>query len=285
MKAIILAGGQGTRLYPLTKKIPKLLIRIGNKPIIEHQILLLKRHGIKEIWILLGHFGEQIEEYLGNGKKWKVVIRYCQEEKPLGTAGTLRQLENNIKEDFLVLSGDVMLDIDIRRFINWHRRKRGSIATLAVHPSDHPFDSDLVETDINGRITSLLKRPHPSGRFFHNLSIASAFIFSPKVFNYIPLGEKSDFEKNILPKILKSKGKVYAYKTPEYLKDMGTHERLRQVRQDFFSGKVRRLNLKNKRKAVFLDRDGVINKEVDKLSKIKDLKIYSFSAKAIKKIN
>jgi len=177
-----------------------------------------------------------------------------------------------------------MMGFDVKRFIRWHKQKKG-IASIIVHPSDHPFDSDLVEIDDKGQITALLRRSHPEGITFCNLSIASAYIFSPRIFRYIPKNEKSDIEKDILPKLLKSKEKMYAYKTPEYLKDMGTPKRLEEVRKDYISGKIKKLNLKNKRKAVFFDRDGVISKEVDQLSKIDDLKIYNFAAKAIKKIN
>jgi mannose-1-phosphate guanylyltransferase / phosphomannomutase len=285
MKAVILAGGRGTRLYPLTEKIPKLLVKIGEKPIIEHQILLLKKYGIKEIWVLLGYLGEQIESYLGTGKRFGLKINYCFEKEPLGTAGALRQLEKNIKEDFLVFSGDVMMDFNVKKFISWHCKKKDAIATLLVHPNNHPFDSDLVEVDDEGRITSLLKRPHPPELIYRNLSVASAFIFSPRIFKYIPIGVKTDFEKDVLPEMLKKGEKVYAYNTPEYLKDMGTLERLKQVRKDYRSGKISRLNLQNKRKAVFLDRDGVINHEVDQLSDKKDLRVYDFSARAVKKIN
>lgn len=285
MKAVILAGGKGERLFSLTKDTPKSLIKIGERPIIEHQIILLKKYGIKEIWILLGYLGNQIREYLRDGKKWKVKLRYHQEKKLLGTAGALRTIENEIKEDFLVFSGDVMLNFDIKKFVNWHKQKKDNIASIIVHPNDHPFDSDLVEVDGTGRVISLLKRPHPSGTVFRNLSIASVYIFSPAIFQYIPSGIKSDIEKDIFPLILRSKYKIYAYNTPEYIKDIGTPERLKKVRQDYISGRVKRLNLKNKRKAIFLDRDGVINKEVDQLSKIEDFKIYNFVAEAIKKIN
>ena len=280
MKAVILAGGKGTRLFPLTKEIPKLLIKIGEKPIIEHQIVLLRRYGIKEIWILLGFLGSQIKEYLKNGEKWDVNIHYYQEEKPLGTAGALRQLENDIKEDFLVLSGDVMMNFDLKRLINYHRRKKG-IATIIVHPNDHPFDSDLVEIDDRGRITALLKRPHPKGIIFRNLSIASAYIFSPKIFKYIPKNKKTDIEKDILLLLLKSKEKIFAYNTSEYFKDIGTPDRLVKTRADYASGKIKKLNLENKRKAVFLDKDGVVNKEVDQLSKIKDLKVFDMQGRLI----
>jgi histidinol-phosphate phosphatase family protein len=284
MKAVILAGGKGTRLAKLIKNTPKPLIKIGGKSVIEHQILLLRDHGIKEIWILIGFLGDQIKEYLKDGRKWGVVIHYSQEKKLLGTAGALKVLENEIKKDFLVFSGDVMMDFDLKRFINYHRQKKG-IASIVVHPNDHPLDSDLVEVDRKGEIISLLKRSHPLGMTFRNLSIASAYIFSPKIFQYIPKKKKSDIEKDILPRILKSKEKIYAYNTPEYVKDIGTPKRLREVNRDYASSKIKKLNLKNRRKAIFLDRDGVINEEVDQLCKVEDLKIYDFAAKAIKKIN
>ncbi|MBL7142498.1 MAG: HAD-IIIA family hydrolase [Candidatus Pacebacteria bacterium] len=284
MKAVILAGGKGTRLFPLTREIPKVLVKIGRKPVIEHQILLLRDYGIKEIWILAGFLGDQIREYLQDGRKWKVKIYYLQEKKPLGTAGALKTLGKIIqKDDFLVFSGDVMLDFDIKRLVAYYRQKKAF--TIIVHSNDHPADSDLVEVDNKGKIISLLRRPHPKGSIFRNLSIASAYIFSPKIFKHIPQRRKCDIEKDVLPLILKSKEKVYAYNTPEYIKDIGTPKRLEEVRRDYSSGKIRRLNLKNKRKAVFLDRDGVINKEVDQLSRIKDFELYSFAAKAVKKIN
>lgn len=296
MIAIILAGGKGMRLAPLIKNTPKSLVKIGGKPIIEHQILLLRENGIKEIWILLGYLGDKIEKYLQKRERWNVNIhyngkadissgvRYNQEEEPLGTAGALKAVEGKIKEDFLVLSGDVMFNFDVKRFINWHKKKKG-IASIVVHPNDHPFDSDLVEIDDKGQITALLERPHPKGIIFRNLSIASVYIFSPKIFKYIPENKKSDIEKNILPLLLKSKEKIYAHNTPEYLKDIGMPDRLARVKADYASGKIKKLNLKNKRRAIFLDRDGVLNEEIDQLSRVENFKIYNFVFKAIKKIN
>lgn len=285
IKAVIIAGGKGTRLSPFIKDTPKSLIKIGKKSLIEHQIVLLKKYGIKEIWILLGHLGNQIREYLQDGKKWNVNIYYHQENKPLGTAGALKTLEKQIKEDFLVFFGDVMLDFDIKKFINWYKEKKGKIGSIIVHPNDHPFDSNLVEIGKKGEIASLLRKPHRPGLIFRNLSIAGVYIFSPNIFKYIPSKKKCDIEKDILPIILKSKYKVYAYNTPEYFKDMGTPKRLIEVNRAYTSGRIKKFNLKNKRKAVFLDRDGVINEEIDQLSKIKDFKVYNFVAKAIKKIN
>jgi len=301
--AVIIAGGKGTRLTPFIKNTPKSLVKIGGKPIIEHQILLLKKYGLKEIWILLGYLGNQTRRYLGDGKKWNVKICYHQEENLLGTAGALKVLEGKIgdedkssssrfarlrlarvREDFLVFSGDVMMNFDVKRFIDWHKKKRG-MASIVVHPNNHPFDSDLVEVDDKGQIVVLLKRPHPKGIIFRNLSIASVFIFSPKIFKYIPKNKKADIEKDILSILLSSKEKIYAYNTPEYLKDMGTPKRLEEVRRDYISGKIKKANFKIKKRTIFLDRDGVVSKEIDQLSKIDDLKIYNFAAKAIKKIN
>lgn len=230
--AVILAGGMGTRLQPIVKNTPKVLVKIGDKPVIEHQIILLRKHGIKEIWVLLGHLGEKVRNYLGKGERWKVKINYCQEKKPLGTAGALKQLEGEMKDDFLVLSGDIMLDFDVKRFTNFHKEKRG-LASLVVHLSDHPFDSDLVKADENGKIVSLLKRPHQKGIIPQNLGIASVFAFSPKILKYIPKSKKTDFEKDILSNILSSGEKIYAYSTSEYLKDIGTPDRLEKARADY----------------------------------------------------
>lgn len=241
MKAVILAGGKGTRLYPFTQSIPKCLMEIGKRPLIEHQILLLKKNGISEIFVLAGFLGDRIKDYLENGERWGVKIECLVEKTPLGTAGALKTLEGKVKEDFLVLSGDVMLDINIREFTEHYQQKNERIASLIVHPTDHPKDSDLVEIDETNKITNLLIRPHKKDRVLPNLSIASVFIFSPQIFRYIKENERSDIEKNILPQVLKSKDRIYAYETLDYIKDMGTRDRLKKVRRDWASGEIKRI--------------------------------------------
>ena len=282
-KAVIVAGGKGTRLATFTNNTPKALVEIGEKPIIQHQIELLREQGVKEIWLLLGYLGEQIQHF-AEQKDWRVALHFLHEEQPLGTAGALKQLEGEIQEDFLVLSGDVMVNVDLQRFADRHAQKEG-IASFMVHPNDHPFDSDMVETDEEGRVLALLRRPHAEDLVFRNLSIASLYIFSPSIFPYIPKGEKSDMEKDVLPKLLQANENVYAYNTPEYIKDMGTSNRLEEVRKDYESGKISRMSLKNERRAIFLDRDGVLNEEIDQLSKVEDFKMYDFAPEAVKKIN
>lgn len=238
MQAVILAGGQGTRLAPYLKDLPKALIKIGDKSVIEHQISLLSSQNITDIWVLLGHLGEQIKKSLGAGKRFNVKIRYVQESQPLGTAGALKQLEGKIQEDFLVLSGDILLNLDFQKFVNWHKVKENPIASFVVHRTDHPHDSDLISVSDDLRIISLFIRPHAKKKNLPDLSIASVFIFSPKIFQYIDIDKKSDIEKEILPVMLKESQAVFAYNCKDYIKDMGTIERLEQVRKDYAMGKI-----------------------------------------------
>jgi len=283
MKAVILAGGKGTRLANLTKSIPKPMLKIGEKPVLEHQIELLKRYGIRDIIILTGYLSEVIEEYFGNGENFGVKITYFKEKKPLGTTGGLKEVENQLREDFLLLYGDVMVNMDLQRLIDFHREKRG-ICTLVVHPNDHPYDSDLLEIDKNGKITAFYPKPHKENQYYRNLVNACLYVMSPEMLKYIQKGVKADFGKDIFPKIVQ-KEDLYGYNTAEYLKDMGTPERLKEVREDYESGKIERLNRENKRGAIFLDRDGVLNKYVGLLYKIEDFELLPGVAEAIRKIN
>ena len=284
MKLIILAGGKGIRLNLST--IPKPMVKIGGKPILEHQIDLVRRYGITEIFLLTGYLANVIYDYFGDGEKFGVKITHLIEPYPMGTGGCLRLVKNLIgqEERFMVFSGDVILNVDLGKIIEEDQKKK-SIATLVVHPNNHPYDSDLVEMDSDQRIIAFHPKPHPEGFYYSNLAIASIYILSGQIFKYIPSGQFSTFEKNILPMLL-SKGEFVAgYRSSEYIRDMGTPDRLRRVKKDYVSGKVARLNKKNKRRTIFLDRDGVINKYVDNLSKIDDFKLTDGCSEAINKIN
>jgi mannose-1-phosphate guanylyltransferase/phosphomannomutase len=240
-KAAIICGGKGTRLSPFVGDIPKALVKIGEKPLIEHQILLLRKHGFLEIFILAGYLGEQIKDFVGNGRKWGVKINFLYEEKPLGTAGAIKTMEGIIKEDFLAISGDVMLDIDLRKFLDWHESKKEKIASIAIHRTDHAFDSDLVEVEESGRIKNFLIRPHSKDRILPDRSIASLFIFTPSIFKYISSEKKTDIEKDIFPFLLESGETIYGYDTHSYIKDMGTPDRLGKVIKDYESGKIKKI--------------------------------------------
>ena len=165
-KAVIIAGGKGTRLVPVAQNTPKALMEIGGVSVLEHQILLLKKYGVKDIWLLLGVGADQVEKVVGD-KAWGVDIHIKKEEKPLGTAGALKQLEGEIREDFFAFSGDIMLDMDLDRLGKWHKEK-GGVLSLVVHPSSHPFDSELVEIEEEDKVTALFHRPHEPGKLFRN---------------------------------------------------------------------------------------------------------------------
>ncbi|MFT6865184.1 MAG: histidinol-phosphate phosphatase family protein [Cyclobacteriaceae bacterium] len=283
MQAIILAGGKGTRLKDLTDEIPKPMIPIGDKPIIEHQILLLKSHNITNIKIIINHLKDPLINYLGSGENWGVHLTYFEEEQPLGTAGAFPLFSQDLEETFLVLYGDVMMDMDLDRLLDFHYKNKAD-ATLVVHPNDHPHDSDLLEIDEIGKITAFYSKPHLPNIYYKNLVNAGLYVFNKSVIDHLPGAVKGDFGKDIFPKWIKSLN-IFGYNTPEYLKDMGTLDRLTKVNEDYASGKIAKKNLRNKQRAIFLDRDGVLNEDRNLIHKPEDLVLYPNAADAVRKIN
>lgn len=284
MKAVILAGGKGTRLRNETKEIPKPMILIGEQPIIEHQILLLKEYGFKQIFILTGHLSEVIEDHVRGQNNYDLDIRFIKEKFPLGTSGALKQIENDLADDFLVLYADMMINLDLHQFIKFHEQKKRD-GSLVVQPSDHPHDCDLLEVDNDCRIVAFhSKTDNREGIYLENIDNACIYILSPKIFEFIEHGKFSDFGRNIFPRVLQELN-LYGYRTAEYIKDIGTPERLFEVRNDHLKGKIKRLNKKYKRKAIFIDRDGVLIEHVHRLHRIEDLKVMDGAGKAILKIN
>jgi len=285
MKAVIIAGGQGTRMKSFIQinDVPKPMIKIGNKPILLHQIELLKKYGIKDIIIIVNHMKDYIINYFKDCKNFDVNINYFEETQPLGTVGGIKEIEADLTKDFIVFYGDIMINMDIKKLIDFHRQKQ-SQCTLVLHPNDHPHDSDLVETNRENGIKAFHPKPHQEGAYYKNLVNAGVYIFSPAIFPFLQKGVKADFGRNIFPKIF-DKIKMYGYNTAEYLKDIGTPDRLKQVSNDFSSGKIERFNSEFKRKAIFLDRDGVINEENNLVCKPKDFILFNYTPEAIKKIN
>jgi histidinol-phosphate phosphatase family protein len=282
MKLVILTGGRGTRLG--MKNIPKPMVRIGGKPILEHQIDLARRYGIMDIYLLSGHLGEVIADYFGDGSKFGVKLTHVIEKRLLGTAGAIAQLEGRLAERFMVFYGDLFLDMDLRSLIDFDARG-DSLATIVVHPNDHPHDSDLVEIDDENRVVAFHSKDRRKDGFYPNLLNAAIYILSPEIFEYIPKEKGLDLGKDIYPLILRSHRIIRAYKTAEYIKDIGTPERLKEVIRDFLDGRIRAVSKRNRRPAFFLDRDGTVIKEVDLLHKIEDVELFPFSAQAIRKIN
>ncbi len=284
MKAVIIAGGQGKRMGALTENTPKPMIALAGKPILQHQIEMLARGGLNQVIILSGYKGEVIKNYFGDRSAYRVNIQYIREDAPLGTAGAVKQLEDTLTDDFLVLYGDIMLDIDLDSFVSFHLNKKSS-ATIVVHPNDHPADSDLLDIDDECKVTAFYSKPHDKHKFYRNLVNAGLFILSPQIFKYIPENTFSDFGKDIFPKLIEKGEPIYAYGSAEYIKDVGTIERLKEVERDVIEGRVAKLNKKNKRRAIFLDRDGVINYEDYPLISAGQIKLLSGVADAVKRIN
>ncbi len=284
MKVVILAGGKGTRLGSLTENLPKPMLLLAGKPILEYQIKLAHRYHLKEIIILSGYKGEVIEEYFRNGQGWGVEIMHYREDMPLGTAGSVKEIEGYLDSDFLVFYGDVLMDIDLDSLIQAHMNKH-PLATLVVHPNSHPYDSDLVKIAKDMRIVTFHNKPHKKGEYFRNIASAALQILSPKILSYIPKGTYSDFARDIFPQALASSEYIYAFLTSEYIKDIGTVNRLKEVEKDIISRRVARLNKKKKQKAIFMDRDGVLNQEVNLVRSPEELILLPEVAKAVRTIN
>lgn len=282
MKTLILAGGKGTRLG-LTD-VPKPMAQIGDRTLLERQLDLLRRHGLKEVFILSGHLAHVIFERIRDGSAYGLKVTHIVEPCPLGTAGSVALLKHLLHERFLVLYGDVMLDMDLERLIAFDRQEN-SAATLVVHPNNHPDDSDLVEVDEDGTIAAFHPKPRLPDAHYHNLVNAGVYILSPEVFPYISCGPSLDFGRDILPALLRRGKRLRGYRTTEYLSDMGTPQRWRKVTDDYLSGRVSRRNLRHQRPAIFLDRDGVLLRHVDNLSRVEDVELLPGVGQAVAAIN
>lgn len=284
MKTVVIAGGKGTRIASVNSDIPKAMIPIEGKPILEYEIIMAREQGFTDFIFIIGHLGRHIREYFGDGSRFGVNIEYYEETEPLGTAGALAYLADKLEDDFFVFYGDTVMDIDMRAMADFHR-SHGSKATLLVHPNDHPYDSDIVIAGDDCRIKAFANKPHPEGFVSKNSVNAALFIFSPDIVGFVEKGKKSHIEKDVLPRALAAGLPLYGYTSHEYIKDMGTPERYAEVSHDVVSGKVKRMNRHNPRPCIFLDRDGVINEEVNLLDLPERLRLIDGAAEAIKLIN
>lgn len=264
--------------------VPKPMARIGDQTLLEHQIELLRRHGLRDIYILSGHLAHVIFDRVQDGSVYGVRATHLVEPRPLGTAGSVGLLKHLFHERFLVLYGDVMLDMDLEHLIAFDRREN-AMATLVVHPNGHPYDSDLLEVDEDDALVAFHSKPRNPEVYYHNLVNAGVYILSPEIFPHIPCGPSLDFGRDILPALLRSGRRLRAYRTAEYLADMGTPERLQAVSRDYHTGRIARLNRRNKRPAIFLDRDGVLVRDIDNLSRPEDLELLPGVAKAVAAVN
>lgn len=282
MQTVIMAGGRGTRIASINSETPKPMIEICGKPILQYQIECLKRQGFNEIILVVGYLRESIENYFGDGSKFGVEITYIRETEPLGTAGALFYLKDKIQEDFLLLNGDIIFDIDIARFVSAHKRNRCK-ATIFTHPNSHPYDSGIIVADSDGKVKDWLHKEDKRG-WYRNRVNAGIHILSPSVLKSITELKKTDLDREVLKPLIPFGG-LYVYDSPEYVKDMGTPDRYYAVAGDIKSGKVEAKNLSRKQRAIFLDRDGTLNKYVGFMKDINDFTLADGVCEAVKKIN
>lgn len=297
MKTVIMAGGRGTRISSIAPDIPKPMIQIDGKPVLEREIECLRNQGFKDLIITVAHLGKVIMDYFGDGSAFGVNIEYYNEEQPLGNAGALFRLRDKLTEDFLLLNADAVFDVDFNRMVSYHRSK-GALVTLFTHPNSHPYDSGLIIADENGAVARWLAKEDDRPQFYRNRVNAGLHVINPKVLDMsgvdgkiigttdVVTGKvvKADLDRQIL-KPLAGTGTMFCYDSPEYVKDMGTPERFYQVQEDYKAGRITGKNLANKQKAVFLDRDGTINVYKGFLRNIDDFELIDGVSEAIRKIN
>ena len=296
MKVVIMAGGKGTRIQSIASDIPKPMIKIDGVPVLEHEIRMLASQGYKDIIITVSHLSSVIIDYFGSGSRFGVHIDYYHEQTPLGNAGALFKMRNRLgNEPFFLLNADAVFDIDFNRMNMYHKQKSG-LVTLFTHPNSHPYDSGLIIAEKDMSVSKWLSKEDVRPVYYKNRVNAGLHIISPEVLDMVDIDPeligtevkgkivKVDLDRQIL-KPLAGTGKMFCYDSPEYVKDMGTPDRFHDVERDFCSGIVKKKNLQNKQRAVFLDRDGTINKYVGFLKDIDQFELMPQTAEAIRKIN
>lgn len=304
MKTVIMAGGRGTRISSVATDIPKPMIKIEGKPVLEHELECLRDQGFTDIILTVSHLGSIIMDYFGDGsgispatgKPFGVHIEYYFEKEPLGNAGALFKIKDKLDSDFLLLNADAVFDVDFNRFVAFHNQ-HGGLVTLFTHPNSHPYDSGLIIADKKYSVEQWLAKEDDRPKYYRNRVNAGLHVINPLILDQSGIDAdkvgtlddngkpiKVDLDRQLL-KPLAGTGKMFCYDSPEYVKDMGTPERYYSVCEDYKAGRVSGKNLKNKQKAIFLDRDGTINKYVGFLRDIDEFELLDGVADAIQEIN
>lgn len=293
-----MAGGKGTRIQSIASDIPKPMIPIDGVPVLEHEIRSLCSQGFTDFIITVSYLGSIIMDHFGDGSRFGVHIEYFNETTPLGNAGALFKMREALgTEPFLLLNADTLFDVDFNRMVDFHKA-HGALVTLFTHPNSHPYDSGLLLADENLAVTAWLAKEDARPPFYKNRVNAGLHVIDPAVLDRLPIDPESigtvnpetgkvikvDLDRQVL-KPLAGTGTMFCYNSPEYVKDMGTPERFHAVEADFRAGRVQAGNLKNKQKAIFLDRDGTINEYVGFLKNIDDFRLIDGVGQAIREIN
>lgn len=237
MKAMVMAAGVGTRLRPLTHVIPKPMIPIVNKPVLEHTLELLASHSFQEIVINLHFRGQMINDYFRDGSKWGPKIRYSNEKNLLGTAGGVKRVEKFFKETFLVMSGDGLTDADLTRLVAFHKQKK-ALATMGLKRVDTRLDYGVTLVDQNDRIERFFEKPSWSDVFANTVN-TGIYVFEPEIFRYIPRKKFFDFGHDLWPLLLKLKLPIFGCELKAYWCDIGNLQEYKRAERDALDGKVK----------------------------------------------
>lgn len=281
MKVIVLAGGKGSRLG--LDGIPKVMVPVGGVPLLERTVKSAVSQGFTDLLILTGYLANEIEQYFGDGTLFGADIQYVREAQALGTAGCFNQIRERLTAPFLVVYGDILMDVDFAAFANSALR-RGGAGSLFAHPNDHPFDSDLLEVDFDDRILQVHPKPHAERAHHPNLVSAALYALFPDALRFVSREGPSDWGRDVFPRLVQS-APIYAYRSLEYAKDVGTPERLARAERHIREGRLERLALRTSKPAILLDRDGVINEERGGVHSPDEVALLPGAARAIRSFN
>jgi mannose-1-phosphate guanylyltransferase/phosphomannomutase len=237
MKAVIMAGGKGTRLYPLTRRIPKPMMPLLDRPVMEYMIDLLHRNGIREVGVSLGHLPDSIRMYFGDGSRFLVRMTYAIEKSPLGTAGGIKNFQDFLDEPFVVASGDGVTDINLQEAIDAHKQN-GALVTIILTQVTNPTGFGVVVTDDTGRVVHFIEKPttwDASTMYYANTGI---YIMEPEVLSFIPRDRPYDFGHELFPRLLQLGMPIYGHHATGYWSDIGTLQQYYQTQLDLLSGKI-----------------------------------------------
>ena len=281
----ILAGGFGSRLESVIgKTVPKPMAEIDGKPLLEHQLELCLAHGFNDVVILLHHLPDVIKNYFGDGTKLGLNISYMEEKSPRGTAGAIHDALAMLSDQFLIIYGDTFLDVDLRAF--WNSKLPGDDFLTFAHPNSHPFDSDLLLLDKKDYVVDVFRPSTNEKKTYNNIVNAALYVAEKSAFeNLVSSKGEIDISSQLFGIMISNNYKIKAYKSVEYIRDMGTPARYLRVQSDVTHDIPARLSSRTKRSCVFLDRDGVINKDVGHLNHKADFLLLHGVEKFIKNLN
>ncbi|MCB1510967.1 MAG: HAD-IIIA family hydrolase [Hyphomicrobiaceae bacterium] len=280
---VIIAGGKGTRMARVSGEVPKALIPVDGRPVLQHQLEAAARSGVRRVTIFAGFLADQIVDFVGDGRRFGLDVRVFVERAPLGTAGGLIGELDQLDEHFLVVYGDILFDIDWMDMARFHLDRQADM-TLFVHSNDHPHDSDLVETDADGRVRQIHSYPHPADRDFPNLVSAACYAIRRNALApWRGVDGPLDFTKSIMRGLIEQRARVFAYRSLDYAKDMGTPERLAHVESDLRGGRVHRAKAAPQ-PAIFLDRDGTLIEERGYLADPDGVELIDGAAAALRRL-